>query len=473
MNGLRLVLDGVAVASLVYFSLLSALYLVFTAIAWSELGRHVRLRTHVDLDDVFASPLTPGVSVVVPAYNEEAGIVESVRSLLALRYPRHEVIVVSDGSTDRTLEVLEEAFDLVPVPLVLRDAPGSRDVVATYVSRRDPALRVLVKLNGGKADALNAGVRAARHPYLCVIDADALVEEDALLRVALPLIENEDVVVATGGIVRIGNGCVVDSGRIVDVRLPQSRLAVLQAVEYFRAFLIGRVGWSRARSLLIISGAFGLFRRSLVEVVGGWATDTVGEDVELVLRLHRYLRERDEDYRIAFVPDPVCWTEAPETVRGLARQRRRWQIGLAQALWRHKRMIGNPRYGVVGLVAMPYFIVFELLGALPEAFGLVFMVVWWALGGLSLVFFVSFLVVALLFGILLSIAALALEEFSFRRHTRAREAVRLLAYAVLENLGYRQMNALWRVQALVELVLRRQVNWGAQQRLGVGTKLET
>ncbi|HKI92174.1 MAG TPA: glycosyltransferase [Gaiellaceae bacterium] len=461
-------LDGVGLASFVYFGVLNFIYAVFTYIAWSDITRHLRSLGHVDLQEAFASPLTPGVSVLVPAYNEEAGIVESVRSLLALRYPRHEVIVVSDGSTDRTLEALDEAFDLAPVPLVLRDTLVSKSVRATYVSRRDPSLRVLDKENGGKADALNAGARVARHPYICVIDADALVEEDALLRVALPILDDEDLVIATGGIVRIANGCTIDHGRIVDVRLPRNRLAVLQTVEYFRAFLIGRVGWSRARSLLIISGAFGLFRRSLVEAVGGWSTETVGEDVELVLRLHRYLRERDEPYRISFVPDPVCWTEAPETFRALSRQRRRWHTGLAQALWRHRRMIGNPVYGVVGLIALPYFFLFELLGPIAEVLGLGGTIVWWAVGGLSSLFFGVFLMIAFLLAILLSIAALALEEFSFRRHARGREVGRLLAYAVLENIGYRQLNGLWRLRALVELVLRRPVRWGAQERRGIG-----
>ncbi len=468
MSLLHPLLDAVAIAALAYFAVLGSVYLIFTGIAWQEVTRHLRSRTRIDLEAVFASPLTPAVSVLVPAFNEEAGIVESVRSLLALRYPRHEVVVVDDGSTDRTLPRLDEAFDLAPVPLVLRETPPSRPVRASYVSRRDPALRVLVKENGGKADALNAGVRVARFPYLCAIDADALIEEDALLRVALPILEDEELVVATGGIVRIANGCTIDHGRVVDVRLPRSRLAVLQVVEYFRAFLVGRVGWSRAGSLLIISGTFGLFRRSLVEAVGGWSTKTVGEDVELVLRLHRYLRDREEPYRIAFVADPVCWTEAPETLHALWRQRRRWQIGLTQALWRHRTMIGNRRYGVVGLVALPYFVLFELLGPAAEVLGVAATVAWWAIGGLSLLFFLGFLAVALLLGSLLSAAALALEEFSFRRHSRTREAMRLLLYALLENIGYRQLTALIRTDALLGLALRRPADWGVQHRRGIG-----
>jgi cellulose synthase/poly-beta-1,6-N-acetylglucosamine synthase-like glycosyltransferase len=227
-------------------------------------------------------------------------------------------VVVNDGLTDATIERLRTSFDLVPVRLPLRETLPAAAMRATYLSRRHPELVVLDKENGGKADALNAGVNAARYPYVCAIDADAMLEENALLQVAAPILDDPELVVATGGIVRIANGCAVDHGRVTEVRLPRARLAVLQVLEYFRAFLVGSIGWSSLDSLLIISGAFGLFRRSLVEAVGGWWTGTVGEDVDLVLRLHRYLRERDEDYRIEFVPDPVCWTEAPEDLTTLS-----------------------------------------------------------------------------------------------------------------------------------------------------------
>jgi cellulose synthase/poly-beta-1,6-N-acetylglucosamine synthase-like glycosyltransferase len=294
-----------------------------------------------------------------------------------------------------------------------------------------------------------------------------MLEADALLQVAKPMLDDPGRVAATGGIVRIANGCTVEHGRVTAVGLPESRLATMQVVEYFRAFLVGRVGWSRIGSLLIISGAFGLFQRALVEAVGGWSTTTVGEDVELVVRLHRYLRERGEDYLISFVPDPVCWTESPETLRVLSRQRRRWQRGLAETLWRHRRLVGNPRYGSVGLVAAPYFLVFELLGPVIQVLGYPIVVAAFVTDAVSLSFFAAFLAMTLLMGVLLSISALALEEFSFRRHTRGREAARLILFAVVENFGYRQLNDLWRLQALVDLV-RGGHAWGAMQRRGLG-----
>jgi cellulose synthase/poly-beta-1,6-N-acetylglucosamine synthase-like glycosyltransferase len=461
------VLIGIAVAAFAYFALLNAIYVVFTAIAWEDVTRYVRRRRQAGGEAAFASPLTPGISMLLPAYNEEAGIVESVRSLLSLRYPKLEVIVVDDGSTDATLDRLRRAFDLALVRKALRAGVETRPIVRTYVSRRHPELVVLQKENGGKADALNAGVNAARHEFVCAIDADALIEERALLQVALPILDDPELVAATGGTVRIANGCTIDHGRVTEVRLPRGRLATLQVVEYLRAFLVGRVGWSRMNALLIISGAFGLFRRSLVEAVGGWWTGTVGEDVELVVRLHRYLRERDEEYRIAFVPDPVCWTEAPEDLGTLGRQRRRWQRGLLQTLWRHKRVVGNPRYGTLGLFALPYFVVFEAIGSLLAIIGLPLTIVLWATGRLSTLFLVAFLVVSILLGVLLSIAALALDELSFRRHPRGREVARLVAYAVAENFGYRQLNDLWRARAFVDLARRRH-EWGEQRRRGIG-----
>ena len=467
MNVARPILEGLAVVALGYFAALNAIYLVFTAVAWRSVLRHHRERYYSATDEAFSSPLTPPVSIILPAYNEAAGIVDSLRSLLSLRYPEYEVVVVNDGSTDETLARLEEAFDLVPVRKALRDAIPTAAVRATYVSRRHPELTVLDKENGGKADALNAGVNAARYPYVCAIDADTMLEEEALLRVAKPMLDDPDLVVATGGIVRIANGCRVEHGQVVDVALPKSRLATLQVVEYFRAFLVGRVGWSRMGSLLIISGAFGLFQRSLLDAVGGWWTKTVGEDAELVVRLHRYLRERGEEYRIAFVPDPVCWTEAPEDVRTLSRQRRRWQRGLVETLWRHKRVIGNPRYGVLGLVATPYFLFFELLGPIIEVLGYPVVAFAAATGAVSWTFLVAFAVVSVLLGVLLSVSALALEEFSFRRHARGREAARLLAYGVLENLGYRQLTDFWRLLAFVDIA-RRHRHWGEMRRRGFG-----
>jgi cellulose synthase/poly-beta-1,6-N-acetylglucosamine synthase-like glycosyltransferase len=459
------ILNVVAAVTLIYFIVLNGMYIIFTGVAWKELTHHLRARRYLPLEEVFASPLTPGVSVLLPAFNEEAGIVDSVRSLLALRYPRFEIIVVNDGSTDRTLAALTDAFDLAPIRKAMRSAIPTARVEGAYASRVHPRLTVIDKRNGGKADALNAGANAARLPYLCAVDADSLIESGALLQVAAPIVDDPELTVATGGIVRIANGCTVDHGRVTQVGLPDNGLATLQVIEYLRAFLVGRVGWSRLNSLLIVSGAFGLFRRSLVEEVGGWWTETVGEDMELVVRLHRHLRSAGIPYRISFIPDPVCWTEVPEKIRGLEQQRRRWHRGMGEALWRHRAIALRPRYGVLGMVAYPYFFLLELLGPVIGFIGVPVTILWWLLGGLSLMWFVGFAVVAFLVGSLLSVAALALEEFNFRRLGRRRDVARLVIYSALESIGYRQLNDWWRTMGVFDL-LRRRKGWGVQERRG-------
>jgi cellulose synthase/poly-beta-1,6-N-acetylglucosamine synthase-like glycosyltransferase len=462
---LRDVLLVYTIVAFVYFLILNGLYIFLTLVAWRQMGSEVRARRYLALEEVFRSPFTPGVSVLVPAFNEEAVIVESVRSLLSLRYPRHEVVVVNDGSSDGTVSALTAAFDLAPVRKALRESIPTAPIRATYVSRRHPNLILIDKENGGRSDALNAAINAARHPYVCVIDADSLLEEDALLKVAKPILDNPELLVATGGTIRIANGCVVDHGRVVEVRLPKSRLATIQVLEYLRAFLVARVGWSRLNALGIISGAFGLFHRPVLETVGGYWTQTVGEDFELTLRLHRYLLDRGEPYRIAFISDPVCWTEVPAEFSTLGRQRRRWQRGLWEGIRRHGALFGRPRYGLVGLVAMPYFLIFEFLSPVFALLGLAVTTLWFLLGGLSLGYFLAFFFVSIGLGLLLTTAALALEEFSYRRYRHRGEVARLLLYAVLENIGFRQLHDVWRATGYVDIA-RGKKGWGAQQRRG-------
>jgi cellulose synthase/poly-beta-1,6-N-acetylglucosamine synthase-like glycosyltransferase len=376
------------------------------------------------------------------------------------------VIVVNDGSTDRTLDRLREAFALVPVREALRTRIPTAAVRGAFVSRVHPNLWVLDKENGGKADALNAGINASAHAHVCAIDADAVLEQDALLRIILPFVDDPELVAAAGGIVRVANGAVIENGRLVDFRLPESHIARFQILEYFRAFLVGRLAFDSANAVLIISGAFGLFRRELVEAVGGYAHNTVGEDAELVARLHGYLRARGEPYRIRFIPNPVCWTEAPSDVKVLSRQRRRWQRGLGETLWRHRRQVFNPRAGAFGLFTLPYFLFFELLGAIIEAFGIPVVLIAWLVGALSASFFVLFLAVSVLLAVIVSISALLLEEYSDRRYERSPDMALLVAYAIAENLGYSQLVAYFRCCGFLDL-LRGRREWGEMTRRGL------
>jgi cellulose synthase/poly-beta-1,6-N-acetylglucosamine synthase-like glycosyltransferase len=451
----------------VYFVALNSIYLALFAVSLGEVFRFVRRTFFSDYRQIMQSDMAWPISVLVPAHDEEKTIVETVRSLLTVNYGEFEIIVVNDGSSDFTLARLTEAYELRRMDRAYKRSIPTAPVRAVYGSIVHPNLTVVDKGKGGKADALNAGINVARYPLICSIDADSVIEDNALLRVVKPFLENPVETVAAGGIVRIVNGCEVRDGRVTRIALPDRALPIFQVVEYLRAFLTGRVGWSSLQSLLIISGAFGIYKRQEVIEIGGYSHDTDTEDLELVVRLHEHLRRKKQPYRVVFVPDPVCWTEAPESLRVLARQRNRWHRGLLQTVWLHKRMLFNPRYGAVGLFAFPYFAVFELIGPFIETAGYVVVVLSFLLGLLDTPFFLLFLAVSVLYGIFLSVAAILLEEVSFRRYPGWVDLVKLFTYGVLENFGYRQLLSAMKVKAFWDAVRRRRA-WGRMQRRGFG-----
>lgn len=455
---------------LVYFVVLNTIYLAMVVLGALEVGRTRRWEPTSDLDEIFANPLTPSVSVVAPAYNEELSIVESVRSVLRLRYPEFELIVVDDGSTDRTFELLREGFDLRPVERVVPQAvPTLGKILSVHAAAGDVPLVVVRKENTGRrSDAANAGIAAARKALVCIVDSDSVLDENALLLVARPFVEDPERVVATGGVVRAMNGAVVREGVIEDVRLPTNWLARIQVVEYLRSFLLGRTGWSRVGGLLIISGAFGLFRRDLLHRLGGYDLENIGEDAELVTRIHAAMRDDGTDYRVVFVAEPVCWTEVPDRLKGLASQRRRWSLGGAEVLWKHRRMVGNPRYGVVGLLTLPFFLLFEILGPVVELIGLLTLVLGASLGLLNTEFALIIGAVAVVYGLLLSAVAIAVEEFSFRRYRRWSDLLLTIAASLLEWVGFRQLHAWWRLQGLWAAARGRRLEWGVIERTGFG-----
>lgn len=453
---------------LAYFVVLNSTYLFTSLTAFRSLRRYaLRLKT-VDVTELIRSGAALPVTIVAPAYNEQTTIVEVTRALLTLEYPDYEVVIVNDGSTDQTLDRLITAFELKPAArFPSANLPTAR-VRGTYRSTRYPSLWVVDKENGRKADAINAGINIVRTPLFCVIDSDSLLEPEALMRVSRPFLEDARTV-AAGGIIRIVNGTTVRHGRVQDVRMPRNLLARFQVLEYLRAFHSGRVGWAEVNATLIISGAFGLFRRSVVVDAGGFATDTIGEDMELTVRLHRHCRETGTPYRIVYIADPVAWTECPESLRGLGSQRDRWQRGLVETLTRHRRMLFNPRFGTVGLLSYPYFFFLEMLGPLIEVAGYVLFAVTILLGFAALPYVLAFLALAIAFGIALSVAAIGLEELTFRRYHRTGDLARLFWLAVIENLGYRQLNSLWRIKG-VWSVLRGKEGWGKQERRGFATE---
>ncbi|MEF8726408.1 MAG: glycosyltransferase [Candidatus Bipolaricaulota bacterium] len=447
---------------LLYFFSINTGYLILLGLSALELRYHLKRRT-VDICQGEACELAPDVAILIPAYNEKATISSSLSSLQELNYPNLELIVINDGSTDDTVKEIKEKYKLIPVAREPENAVESEEVREVYKSVSDERILVVDKENGGKADALNAGLNYSRSDLFLAIDADSLVERKSLQRLIEPYLAKDTNVIGIGGIVRVANGCTIEGSEVVEARTPRRLLPLIQVMEYIRAFLFGRTGWSRLNSLPIISGAFGLFKTDLVKNIGGYRTDTVGEDMDLVVRLHKYMREKDEDYTISFIPDPVCWTQVPSSMKVLSRQRNRWQRGLAETLTYNWKMIGNPKYGSIGLLSLPFFFIFELLGPLVETSGYLVFIISFVMGWINLPFAILFITLALVYGILLSVSSLLLEEFTLKRYKNPLDRVKLLGMAFLENFGYRQLHALWRLKGLIDF-FRKSSSWGEMTR---------
>lgn len=427
--------------------------------------------SYSEKEEMSNSHLAPPVSILVPAYNEEVTIKDSVMSFLNLDYPEYEVIVINDGSKDATLNVLIESFELIVTNQPIRQQLTTKKVRGVYRSYRYPYLIVIDKENGGKSDALNAGINLSGYPYYCGVDADSILEHDALLKTMSPFFEGADDIVACGGIVRIANGCTIKDGRVISVGLPKNKLALFQVIEYLRSFLMGRLGLSSMNNLLIISGAFGIFRKKEIIAIGGYNTTTVGEDMELVIRLQKYLYDNKQKSKVLFIPDPVCWTEAPESFKILYRQRKRWNKGLFQSLSLHRKLIFNPRYKSMGLVAMPYFLFVELLGPVVELIGYIFLFIGLYLGIVNIPFAILFIIVTLLFGIFLSLGSVLLEEWGLKRYPNVKDLLKLSLYSILENFWYRQLNAIWRTWSFFGN-FKKDKSWGDMQRRGLSNTIK-
>lgn len=445
-----------------YFVLMVISYLALDALSLGGIRDYMDRKSMDDLPGWF-SGFEPPVSVLVPAYNEATTIVTSVRSLLQLHYPEHEVVVVNDGSKDDTLAVLKAEFKLIRSTEAWRIQVDSKPVLGVYSSLSYNNLRVVDKENGGKADSLNAGINYSLYPLFCAVDADSILQRDSLSKVAQPFME-DPLCVATGGTVRIANGCGVEDGFLTRVDLPRKLLPIIQVVEYLRAFLYGRLGWNPLNGLLIISGAFGLFKRSAVAAAGGFSTKTIGEDMEMVVRLQRKLREARTPFRIHFLPDPICWTDAPEDLKTLANQRTRWQRGLCESLAFNKRLLFSRGGGAAGWLAFPFMLLFEGLGPIIELLGLVFMIAAGIAGLISLKIMFAFLFMAFASGLFLSVTAMLLEEMSFHLYLKPRHLATLLAAALIENLGYRQLSVWWRVKGMLAWAFKRKQKWVVSAR---------
>lgn len=452
-----------------YYLASNLAYLVMLIIALKTSAMHQRRLESHRLNWFKDAPMTPPITIIVPAHNEEASIRVNIRNLLALDYPELEIIVVNDGSNDRTLDELCDEFQLRRVRAVYVAVTKSAPVRGLYRSDRDSNLLVIDKeAAGSKADAINAGLNAATSPYVCVVDADSVLERDALLRIMVPILEDPKRVVAVGGIIRVLNGSEITNGQLRRVRLPRKSIEAIQVIEYLRAFLIGREAWAQGNMLTVISGAFGVFRTDLVRAVGGYRASSIGEDMDVVARMHRHLREKEADYEIRFVPDPMCWTEVPSDYCSLARQRARWQKGLLDVLWPNRDMLFRPRYGRIGCFALPYLWLFELFAPIMEIGGIATILLAALLGVLSREFFLQFMIFGYAFATVISIGSVLQEEVTYKRYNDWKDVVRLVSYCFLEHFPYRQFNMIWRLQGLWQY-LRGDHEWKPLKRKGLAS----
>ena len=463
LDAIGILIVGFQVFIFLYFILLNGTYTIFTLIAMRRIRSHSVTASVRSLQHIAGGYYKP-VSIVVPAYNEAKTIVSSLQSLLLINYPEFEVILVDDGSEDGTFEVVQQAYHLAPIKRPIRTRLVHEAIEGLFVSLKHPNLLVVRKANGGKADALNAGIDVSSYPLFCCVDADSMLEPDALLRAAKPFIEDREVV-ASGGLVRVLNGCVVRGGVVEEIRAPAKGLECIQAAEYTRGFLSGRMAWNAFGSLLIISGAFGVFRKDLVIDMGGYHP-TLGEDMDLVVRMHRYCVDHKLRYKVMFVPEPVCWTQVPSDLHSLLRQRNRWHRGLVDTLWRNRGMFLNPRYGAVGLLGLPYFMLIEMLGPAIEFVGYLGFLILFMLNWIDPEFALLFLVVAVLWGVWINVTGVMLDNLIFRRYRDVRDILKLCLYGSLEFLGYRQLLAAERLIA----TFQHRKGWGHAKRHGIESK---
>ena len=474
MSWQAILLDIFTYGILSYSVLLLLCYVFIGLFSIGEVQYYLKKNSFTDYRILAGATQAPTISILAPAYNEGANIIENVRSLLSIHYNNLELIIVNDGSKDDSLEKLILAYDLYKADFFVNPQIITKEIRGVYKSRNAVYRKLIVvdKVNGGKADALNVGINIARNDYIVCIDVDCILEQDALLKLAKPFLENtKERVIATGGVIRIANSCIVENGRLVKVNLPKKFLPRVQTLEYIRAFLLGRMAWSRLNGLLLISGAFGAFERDIVIKCGGYDHNTVGEDMELVVRMRRYMEEKNQPYKVSFIPDPLCWTEAPESFKILGRQRNRWTRGTIETLRFHRIIFFNPKYGLLGMLSYPYWFFFEFLAPLVEFVGMVGFLIFMLFGLVDWIFFVNLLLFVFSFGFLYSVFAILMEVLTYNQYKRPNDILNLILTAFLEPFIFHPFVVWSAVKGNLDLLQKKNA-WGEMTRQGFTKKID-
>ncbi len=461
---------------LFYAIAIFSIYMILAVVSAFELRRNYFIGKIANYDAILSSPFAPSISVVAPAYNESLTIVENIKALLTLYYPNFEIVIVNDGSKDDTLAKVVAAFDLELVPYVVDYKIICAEIIGVYKSKKRAFnnLTIIDKVNGGKADALNAGILISKGEYFIAIDVDSIIDPYALQKLVKPFLEEtENRVIATGGVIRIANSCVIQDGQLIEINVPDKFLPRCQVIEYNRAFLMGRLAWSRLDGLLLISGALGLFDKEIVINCGGYFSKTVGEDMELVVRMRKYMTENKQKYKVVYIPDPLCWTEAPSSYKILGRQRNRWTRGTIDTLFLHWNIFFNPKYGFMGLISHPFWVFFEWLAPIVEFLGIVYFILIALLGEPNWPYFFVLLFFVYFFSIVFSTYAILYDHLAFHRYKKRRMIVKLVVTAWLEPFFFHPFIVYWALRGNFDYFVRKKSGWGQMTRSGfenAGTK---
>ena len=461
---------------LTYGFLLFGSYIIIGILSSIELFFYKKKNSYFRYNSISSYKKIPSVSLIAPCYNEEKNIVENIRSLLLLNYPKIEIIIVNDGSSDSSLQFMIENYDLVRVNLALEHSIATQPLKGIYKSTNKAYSKLVIvdKANGGKADALNSGINIAKNELFLAIDVDCIIEYDAVHRMVKPFLEEEGgkKVIASGGVIRVANSCEVENGMVVKVNYPTNFWARFQVLEYFRAFTLGRMAWSKINGLLIISGAFGLFDKKLVLKIGGYDKTTVGEDFELVVRMRKHMHNVEKQkYRVAFIPDPLCWTEVPTTYGVLKRQRNRWTRGSIDTVMKHKKMFLNPKYGKIGLLSFPYWVLFEWMAPIVEFIGIIYFLflLWFDMVNMQVFWILSLLV--FFFSLTFSSFAIFYETYIFNRYKGHKFLLIVFFTAILEMVIYHPLNIIFALSGNYDFFIKKnKKGWGKMTRTGFTKK---
>ncbi|ARV15002.1 glycosyltransferase family 2 protein [Polaribacter sp. SA4-12] len=449
-------------------------YIILAVFSMKETVSYIRKNSFVNYKDILSSEIAPSISIIAPAYNESLNIVENVRSLLSSHYVHYDVILVNDGSKDDSLEKLIATYDLVKVDYLINQQIETMPLRAGVFKSTNPAFEKLIvvdKENGGKADALNVGLNFSRNDYIACIDVDCLLLEDSLQKMIKPFLEYTDrKVIASGGVIRIANSCKIKDGKLIDINFSKSMLVRMQIIEYLRAFLLGRMAWSRLNGLLVISGAFGMFDKDLAIKVGGYDKNTVGEDMEIVVRMRRYMEEQRIKYKVVYIPDPLCWTEAPDSYKILISQRNRWTRGTIETLKKHRVIGFNYKYGILGMLSYPYWLIFERLAPLIEVLGIIYFLVLLTIRDIKWPYTLVFFLAAYLSSIIFTLYTLFSEELTYNQYKKKGIGNKLIFTAFLEPFLLHPLTLYAAIKGNYDYYFNKKKRWGVMTRKGLSTK---